>query len=495
MTSDPISNVSAETDASINLGQIYSLILRQSWLIAAGFLAAVFLAILYLFVATPLYESTAVLEIQKQQQLVYTPADNSAKNEDETSDETEVKTIEQALQLDGLYEATVSDPAIVVDEKFLASLGFSPGATPSKYDIGMRLKKATQIKLLHGTRLISVSVDNPNAAIAQLLTSTLVNTFIAQNGRSQTDTTKTAMSFLEGETARFKADLQKAQDALQVYGEALQLKDQITDQQKVVMELSQRYRAKHPKLIQARSELTQLEARFDSNINAVVANSPAEAAYWDATMKSLSTAPMQDRVEGELKLVEARTNVLQREGDTQSALFDNVLKQMREADIGKENAPVSVDVVQPAPLPERPSKPQKLLILALAAMGGAALGVMAIFVSHALDSSLKTVDEVEQLLNLSVLGSLPLLKGTNTEGGGNRPGSKKSKTAPVTLSFYRNLVLLNDPEGKISGAFGRLSNCWARRRIIGLFSFPAPLPMRAKPSRAATMRFPWPSKV
>jgi capsular exopolysaccharide synthesis family protein len=445
MKSDLNASLPPEPDSSINLGMIYSLILRRSWVVVLCFLAAVGLAMAYILLATPIYESTAVLEVQKVEQLAYTPADKDTKSDDTTSDDTEVKTIEQALQLDGLFENVVTSPAVVADKDFLPGLKFTSTDKPTTHEIAKRLKKVTEVKLLHGTRLITVSVDHPDAATAQLLAATLVDTFIAQNGRSQTDTTKAAMSFLEGETTRFKADMQKAQNALQVYSQALQLKDQITDQQKVVIELAQRYRAKHPKLIQAKSELAQLENEFDANIKIVVANSPTEAAYWDANMKNIPTANPDDRIEGELKLVEARTNVLQREGETQSALFDNVLKQMREADIGKENAPVAVNIVQAAPLPDKPAKPQKTLVLALAGVGGLACGLIAIFVSHGMDNTLKTVAEVEQLLNLPVLGSLPVVKKTAASRGA-RLGPKNNKD-PVMQSFFRHLTLLSDPDG------------------------------------------------
>jgi capsular exopolysaccharide synthesis family protein len=456
MKNDSIAPLPPEADSSISLGMIYSLILRRSWLIGLCFLAAVLLAIAYILLATPLYESTAVLEVQKVEQLVYTPVDKDAQSENTPSDDTEVKTIEQALQLDGLFESVVTNPAVVADKNFLPGLGFTSSDTPTTEGIASRFKKHVEVKLLHGTRLIDVSVDHPDAATAQLLATTLVDTFIAENGRSQTDTTKAAMSFLEGQTTRFKADLQKAQDALQVYGETLQLKDQITDQQKVVLELSQRYRPKHPKLIQAKSELAQLEDRFDTNIRTVVANSPNEAAYWNANLKNLDAVDPQSRIESELNLVEARTNVLQREGETQSALFDSVLKQMREADIGKENAPVSVDVVQAPSLPDSPAKPRKFLVLALAGLGGLAIGVIAVFVSHGLDNSLKTVEEVEQFLNLPVLGSLPLVRKPGAERGGLGVSGKKNNGSPGALSFYRNLVLLGDPEGNAAENFRSL---------------------------------------
>ncbi len=119
-----------EAAPSLNLGQLYSLVLRRSWLIGLCFVAAVSAALAYVLIATPIYESTAILEIQKVQQRVYNPADQSANGQD-TGDDTELKTIEQALQLDGLFGKVVTAPAVVADKNFLPGLGFKPDDTPT----------------------------------------------------------------------------------------------------------------------------------------------------------------------------------------------------------------------------------------------------------------------------------------------------------------------------------------------------------------------------
>ena len=439
-----------EPAPSINLGQVYSLVVRRAWLIALCLVAAVSAALAYVLIATPIYESTAIIEVQKVQQRVFNPANQGAKAEDATNDDTELKTIEQALQIDSLFTKVVTSPEVVADKNFLPGLGFEPGASPTTNSIAGRFKKYVTIKLIHGTRLFSVSVDHPNAATAQLLCRTLVDDFIAEHGRSKIDTARETVSFLDKETQRFKADLQKAQDSLQVYSQALLLKDQIVDQQKVVLDLSQRYRPKHPRLIQAKSELAQLQGNFDSTIKDIITNNPTEAIYWNSNMKGLEDASIADRVQNELTLIEARTNVLQREGENQSALFDTVRKQMLEADIGKENAPITVDIDQPADLPDKPAKPPKTLIVALAAVGGFALGVLLVFGLHSLDNSLKTVAEVEQRLGLPVLGSLPLIK------PGKRGVATRAKPAAGALSFFKNLVLLSDPEGAAAENFRSL---------------------------------------
>ena len=431
----------------LSIENLASLLARRSWIIGACVVGALFLAMIYLLAATPLYESVSVLQVEQRAQPVYTPTDKGPA-ETSDNDDAELKTIEQALQLEGLFEHVVTDPAVQADPAFLPGFAKSSGNLTTE-DLAERLKKATTVKLRHGTRLIDVAVDHPNAATAQLLNSTLVNDYVLMNGRSQTDTDKLATDFLEGEAARFKTDLQHAQDALQVYRETLLVKDRITDQQKVVDDLVQRYRDKHPKLIEARAQLADLQTTFDQAIHKVISESPTESAYWSASVKNLFSENASDRVQDELKLVEARTNVLQSESDTQSALFDNVLRQMRDAGVNKEMAPVLVDIMQHATAPSAPSKPRKMLVLALAGILGLALGLGGVLSIHGLDSSLKSGTDVEQYLGLPILGMLPIFKGA-------LPPTKRGAKNPDAVDSRATLAVLTDPKGSAAENFRSL---------------------------------------
>lgn len=447
MKKDPSNPTPAEIGPLFNISYLYALLMRRLWLIALCYVSAVLLAIGYITVATPLYESSAVLQVEQEQEHVYN-SDNNKQNpgQDDLKGQDMLKTMEDDLQLDSLFEHVVTDPVISGDAGFLPAIGVTEKDLPASI-IGQRLKRLTTINLRHGTRLIDVSIDYPTAPMAQKLTQTLVDHFIADYGQAQTGTKKTATQFLLGEAARIKESLQKSEDAVQIYKEALLLKDQITDQQKVLDDLVQRYREKHPKLIQARALMADQRRSFDAEIQKVMANAPSEASYWaaDASHMAGASADPDSRVQAELKFVEARTNVLQREVDTESALFDNVLTQMRQADVSKETAPILVRIVEPASYPLIPTKPNKILVLLLGSLGGIIVGVGMVFLVNSLDSSLKTVEETEQFLGLPVLGAFPAIKMSR--------GTRKTQAEG---GFDARLAVLNDPGGEAAENFRSL---------------------------------------
>jgi succinoglycan biosynthesis transport protein ExoP len=69
----------------------------------------------------------------------------------------------------------------------------------------------------------------------------------------------------------------------------------------------------------------------------------------------------------------------------------------------------NIAIVDRATPPREPSKPKLLVNMALAALLGLGLGVVAALVLEALDETLATPDDVEKKLGVSVLGVIPLL--------------------------------------------------------------------------------------
>lgn len=70
----------------------------------------------------------------------------------------------------------------------------------------------------------------------------------------------------------------------------------------------------------------------------------------------------------------------------------------------------TVEVIDPAVAPRSPVSPRPLLNLALGALLGLLVGLVAVFVMEMVDTTIKSSDEVVQLLGLPVLGRIPELR-------------------------------------------------------------------------------------
>jgi succinoglycan biosynthesis transport protein ExoP len=441
----------SEKTPVISWQYLMTIVTRRLWLFVACLVPVVLLAVIYLMRAPRVYESTAVVQVEQREQRAFKSSDEQGQPDDLKGDDV-IKTIEQNLQNYSLFVNVVSNPKILQDPRFF--VGYKGSTNPPRIaGLADWLRSNTKVALRHGTRLIDVTVDHQVPAMAQELAQAVIDSFVLMNGQAQNTAQQNALKLLVADSDQTKRDLQKSEDSLQIYKDSLLLKDRINDQQRVIDALKQRYREKHPQLIQARMLLADLMQNFDLEFKKVMATSTTESSYWASNSNDLSSATPQERISTELKLVEARSEVLQKEVDTESALFDNVLKQMRETDVNQDSAATDIRVVEPPPLPGRPAKPKKMLILLLSIAAGAVLGVGGLALANAIDSSIQTPVEAESLLNLPVLGTIPLLYKKKLFGLG-----KLSPESPrgVSAGPRDELVLLTDPSGAPAEAFRSL---------------------------------------
>jgi succinoglycan biosynthesis transport protein ExoP len=416
---------SPERLGSLHWQQIVGLALRRLPLFLACLAAALVVTIIYLVRAPRLYESTAALQVATQEQRQFRNPDDQAAADDLKGDDV-MKTIEQNLQNFDLFVDVANDPSVNTDPNFL--LGYTNPQRPVDVeDVARWIKINTTVSLRHGTRLIDISVDHRDPRVAQKMAGSLVNAFAFENAKDQTATEQAAANFLVSQSEQVQADLQKSENSLQIYKDALLLKDRIEDQQRVIDTLRQRYREKHPQLIQARSLMADLLHTFDLEFQKVAGGNTSEAGYWAAHSADIKAATPADRTPIELKLVEARANVLQMEVDTESALYDSVLKQHGSANVSSNSAATQAKLVQAPDLPVRPAKPRKTITLALGLVIGTLLGAAVVFGVNAVDSTIKTMIEAEELLGAPLLGTIPLFAPDEKAPGPPRsPASRRA---------------------------------------------------------------------
>jgi succinoglycan biosynthesis transport protein ExoP len=437
----------------VNWQDLWRIGVRHYRLFLWCFVPTFLLTLIYVLVAPRVYESRAVVQVEQQPQGAFSSTEKSTDTDDSTSEDS-IKTIEQNLQSYGLFLNVVSNPEIADDPNFL--IGYHGNKNPAVVsDLAEWLQAHTQIALRHGTRLIDVTVDHQVPVMAQKLAQSIIDSFTLMNTQAQNFAQQGSLKFLVSESKGVKDNFQKSENSLQIYKDLLLLKQRIDEQQHLVDSLKQRYREKHPKLIQARMLLAGMLQDFDTEFKKVIASSPSEAAYWASNSSDLASAAPDDRVSTELKLVEARSEVLQKEVDTESALFDNVLRQMRETDVSQDSAATNIHLVEPPVVPTKAAKPKKGIVLLLGAAMGALLGAGAVFLAHSIDTSIQTPMEAEKLLDLPVLGTIPQL-----------PSKKAATAPPASLTgpprvdpggmFSKELVVVTDPGGAAAEGFRSL---------------------------------------
>src|SRR5581483_11959670 len=215
--------------------------------------------------------------------------------------------------------------------------------------------------------------------------------------------------------------------------------------------LAQRYKDRHPKVIAARAALT--EAR--SNLRNAVLQQPSmlrNAVQQAKTTEAGLEDALHEQEQSALALNKAAIGYqeLARQAETDRALYESVLRQIKSTDLTKGVKANAVSVVEHSPLPRAPVSPNATKTMALGLLGGIAVGLGIIFGLNALDRSIKTVDQAEASLGLPVLAAVPEVK-----RGEVAPRPTDGEGSPSDVAATYRLVA-EAPEGPAAEAFRNL---------------------------------------
>lgn len=133
-------------------------------------------------------------------------------------------------------------------------------------------------------------------------------------------------------------------------------------------------------------------------------------------------------------------NIYQREADTNRELYNGLLQRYKEigvAGVGANN----IAIVDTAKVPERPSSPNLPLNMILSLMVGIGLAGIATFALDQIDEGLRDPSQVNRILRIPLLGSVPDMEEENTLDVLN---DAKSSLSEAYLSIRSNLAFTTD---------------------------------------------------
>lgn len=205
------------------------------------------------------------------------------------------------------------------------------------------------------------------------------------------------------------------------------------------------YQPDYPEMIRLRAQIEEA----DGQIRTIADNirSSIRSQYEIAANQERSLQAQVNGLTGDVLDLRDRSiqyNILQRELDTTRTLYEGLLQRYKEVGVTGGVTANNISIVDRATPPGAPSKPNLLLNMALAALLGLGLGVLAALILEALDETLATPDDVERKLGLPVLGVIPLLdKGETT----NRAlGDVRSAFSEAYYSL-RTTLQFSTPDG------------------------------------------------
>lgn len=190
------------------------------------------------------------------------------------------------------------------------------------------------------------------------------------------------------------------------------LKQQESESQAKLSELEQRYGAQHPERVAVESHLKAVRASLHKQITSVVNGLRHQLDAARANEAALSR--QIDQVKGEIQGIsrkEGQLKELEREVESNRNLYEMFFTRLRETSEAGDLQPSNARIVDPAPLPITPFKPNKKAGGAIAFVLALMAGIGLAFLIELMDKSFKgSVEEVERKLGLPLLGLIPLFK-------------------------------------------------------------------------------------
>ena len=191
-----------------------------------------------------------------------------------------------------------------------------------------------------------------------------------------------------------------------------------TEAQQEVTKLARRYGPEHPRMIAATARVESVEAELTQQVLQVATG--IEKEYRVAQRNEQNLVQQLDAVKQDVATLnrkEFRLRELEQQVDTDRRLYEMFFNRARETSetIGFQAA--HARVVEKATPPITPIKPDKRRIVLIAFVLSALVGVGLAIIRELLDNTLKSPDDVVEQLNAPLLGVLPGVKLSKSQGG------------------------------------------------------------------------------
>lgn len=215
------------------------------------------------------------------------------------------------------------------------------------------------------------------------------------------------------------------------------IRAQLIDTEVSLRTMLENYGVNHPEVRRLQAGVNELRTKLNNALNGlkagVRANYEVSKQRYEALDKELEMVRQSD-IEAEREKF-LPFDKAQREVDIQRQILDALRARIAQEGISVEVPRTPVEIVDVAEPPQRPVSPNLFLNLFLSIVLGLSAGVGLAFFIEYLDTSVKTVDDIERYLGLPVLGIIPQKVRPLTEEGPDSPHAEAYRVLKTNLQF------------------------------------------------------------
>ena len=495
----------------------YLLILRKhQWLIVSFLLAVVTIVSIATFRMQPVYTTTARIEIDRENTSVL-PFQGADSYDLMMDMDNYIETQSRILTSETLALHTIRNSGLIPHAEMQGapeSEAITSGSLANHKrppELGAFLGSLS-VKRVPQSRLLDVSFESTDPQLAAQILNAHIANFMEENFRSRYDTTAKATLWLTDQLSELKVKVQDSEDARLAYERQHQIWE-LDDRQNIT---TQRLNDLNKEVTEAQSERMRKEALYEfakaGNIDVVPQlrehstlqelmkkHSDIYTHYLDALNQYGPNFPKVQREQAQLKEIEnlmddekrnilealgndynaarqregllnealneqktevnlmaqsmVEYNILKRDAEANKTMYIGLLTKLKEANISAGLKSSNIRVVDPAMVPSYPSRPAKARNIGLSFLVGLVGGIGLALLREYLDNTVKTPDDIENLVRLPALAVVPAF---TSENGTGRRGRFTTGSSLNGHEKRIELVAQHLPKSQMSEAFRAL---------------------------------------
>ncbi len=457
----------------VSMDRLIQLVKKRGWIVLAVGVIGLIIAIVANFMITRMYTAKAKIEVTgdiSSEFRLEQIAGSAGGDMDSQKIDTEIEKMRsRTLALDAVRSLHLDKNPAFIKQKAQPWDLSKPGDRAILIDTFL---SSLKISRLAQTNLIEIYVTTQRSDLSALIANTLVDKYIEYSFKESYGATQKISTWLNGQLDTLKANLQSSQErmvALQKDVGIIGIGQQ--EQSVAVSHLAELNRV----LVDAQADRILKESAYrslaDSSPGVVAAFAPQDGVlqasrqnlaqlraqyaamtqtYGPAYQGVQSLKQQIDTLQSEITKAEAAqvakaqtafSSAQSNEGQLRAALsqeeqtayqnsskaiqfelareeyqanrllYDGIQERLQEAGILAGLHSTSVHVVEDADIPSLPSQPHKILNMAGGLAVGLILGGILALITEAMDTNLRTIEDIETSLNLPLLAVLPKVEG------------------------------------------------------------------------------------
>lgn len=274
---------------------------------------------------------------------------------------------------------------------------------------------------------------------------------------------KARMEQLEGMSS---TELMESASVIAQDQEIMTIRRQMVDTDVSLRLMLETYGENHPDVLRTKAGLDELKKKMESAVTGLRRGMKTEyevsLARYEALETELKSAREADiAAEGEKFLPFTKA---ERDVELERSVLQAMEARVRQEAIKLEVPSTPVELIDPAepPQPNRPVSPNIPMYVTISFVVGLVIGVGLAFFIEYLDTSVKTVDDVERYLGLPVIGVIPQKVRPMIEDGPDSPYAEAYRVLRTNLLFAN--------KGVPGGAFAMTSGGVGEGKSTTLFN-------------------------